>query len=113
MGDTVWTVFGHSHVQQCNGHDAVSGECNVILSGGGGGCCLEHSLRGFYVIGFNDEGRMIQPFMFNDTALSCQYPCDDRIEMTAEYMMGAGFETCCNTKDANIDCKLYDLKQCN
>jgi len=74
--DTVWTVFGHEHVQQCNGIGAQSGECNEILSGGGGGCCLEHSLRGFYVIGFDNNGRMTQPFSLNDTALSCKYPCN-------------------------------------
>ena len=111
-GDTVWTVFGHAHIQKCNGYDSESGACDEILSGGGGGCCMERSLRGFYVIGFDDDGNMIQPLPFNDTAISCPYPCDESVELSPQFMIEQGFETCCHTHDAAINCALYDLKLC-
>lgn len=110
--DKVWTIFGHAHLQNCNNRDSKTGECIEILSGGGGGCCMEHSLRGFYVIGFDSNSNMIQPLPFNSTELSCEYPCDKQIEMTSEYLIEQGFETCCHTMDADINCNLYDLKQC-
>eukprot|EP01084_Bolivina_argentea_P037474 69323_1 len=85
--DIVWSIFGHAHVQKCDHTDERSGECDAILSGGGGGCCMEKSLRGFYVIGFNENGEMIQPLKFNDPSISCEYPCDESIELTPEYMI--------------------------
>ena len=73
--DRIWSVFGHSHKQECRGHDKY-GSCNEILSGGGGGCCIfEETIRGFYVIGFDNNGTIIQPYSIDDPNISCMYPC--------------------------------------
>lgn len=75
--DTIWSIYGHTHLQQCDKYsDINSSICESIMSGGGGGCCSEDTLRGFYVIGFNDNKEMIQPFELDDQVISCQYPCN-------------------------------------
>jgi len=109
--DTVWTIFGHAHEQKCN--HVEDGVCDEILSGGGGGCCMEKSLRGFYVVGFDDDGGMTQPVAFNDSAVSCEYPCNEEVELTPDFLIEQGFETCCHTHDADIDCQLFDLQKCS
>eukprot|EP01084_Bolivina_argentea_P013756 25784_1 len=72
--DYVWSIYGHGHVQECNNwHGSI---CNMIKTGGGGGCCQgDNTLRGFYVIGFNENKIMTQPYKFDDNKISCKYPC--------------------------------------
>jgi len=48
--------YGHVHLQQCEGLD-IHGQCNMILSGGGGGCCEpEISKAGFAAVSLTDDG---------------------------------------------------------
>lgn len=104
---TVWSVYGHTHRQHC---DRTEGNfCDSILTGGGGGCCSEDTLRGFYVIGFDDNKRMTQPYKINDPEISCQYPC--RAELTNDEIVHGMFDHCCYT-DSEENCKLFDLSRC-
>jgi len=106
--DTVWTAYGHIHEQKCTGMDS-NGACNQIMSGGGGGCCTENTRRGFYVIGFDKDKRMTQPYSFDDSLISCMYPCG--AEMTDEEIIEVNFNACCHTPHGE-DCHLLDLSQC-
>jgi len=48
--------YGHVHSQACEGRD-VQGNCDTILSGGGGGCCFpEVSQAGFAAVHLTDDG---------------------------------------------------------
>ena len=92
-----WSIFGHAHDQKCKAYDSETGECAHIETGGGGGCCgLEFTTRGFYVIGFDDDGIMTQPYQFNDSAISCQYPCGVDINK------GEAMKQCCYTTDSSF-----------
>merc|ERR1712228_1150198 len=75
INDIAWMAYGHLHSQQCDASDA-NGNCELIRTGGGGGCCNEETLRGFYVIGFDDNKNMIQPMSITDERLTCKYPCN-------------------------------------
>jgi len=49
-------TYGHVHEQGCKGTDA-RGQCNDILSGGGGGCCAPSiSPAGFVSVSLTDDG---------------------------------------------------------
>eukprot|EP01084_Bolivina_argentea_P237537 399195_1 len=107
--DIIWSIFGHTHKQECvhkNGN-----VCDEIMTGGGGGCCVDFTLRGFYVIGFDEDGNMIQPLEFNDPAISCEYPCGQ--QLSANDVIQRGLETCCNTMDVGgIDCNIFQQNKC-
>ena len=108
--EKVWSIFGHSHYQACLSKDKITKECNQILTGGGGGCCSpQFTLKGFYVIGFDDQGSMIQPYQFHDKEISCQYPCNTIQNSVLIYcMIGTvclqliavcAYSFCCKIKD--------------
>jgi len=48
------SAWGHAHDQNCQGRDA-NGKCNMVLTGGGGGCCLGR-FGGFTAVHLDDEG---------------------------------------------------------
>ena len=37
----VLSAYGHTHDQGCHRHNAESGQCELIMTGGGGGCCRD------------------------------------------------------------------------
>ena len=79
--DRIWSIFGHEHDQKCFKTNSDTGNCDVILSGGGGGCCqTDGEYRGFYVIGFDEDKRMTQPLDIHDPKISCKMPCGVNIE---------------------------------
>ena len=48
--------YGHTHNQQCDGTDS-HGQCNEVLTGGGGGCCApEVNLAGFTAVHLTEDG---------------------------------------------------------
>eukprot|EP00440_Ansanella_granifera_P071729 gb/GFBE01077842.1/.p1 GENE.gb/GFBE01077842.1/~~gb/GFBE01077842.1/.p1 ORF type:complete len:402 (+),score=54.84 gb/GFBE01077842.1/:1-1206(+) len=52
----VLCAYGHAHWQQCDGRD-ISGNCNMVLTGGGGGCCAPQvSHAGFAAVSLTDDG---------------------------------------------------------
>ncbi len=73
--ERVWSIFGHTHYQGCKGKDS-NGDCDNILTGGAAmGSGGDEELKGFYVIGFDENKRMTQPYSFDDPLISCVYPC--------------------------------------
>lgn len=49
-------AYGHDHNQACEGWDS-RGNCNAILSGGGGGCCAPEVARaGFAAVRLTEDG---------------------------------------------------------
>eukprot|EP01084_Bolivina_argentea_P286815 492070_1 len=77
--DRISCIYGHKHEQRCEQFvdgNVADNICELILTGGGGGCCgfdPENWLRGFYVIGFDDDKNMIQPMSMNDNRISCKW----------------------------------------
>lgn len=107
--DRVWSIFGHTHYQACQGTNS-NGDCDEILTGGAAmGAGGDEALKGFYVIGFDKDKNMIQPYKFNDPLISCEYPCGTN--PTPEKIMEMEFEDCCYTDDG-IDCHRFDLSKC-
>lgn len=54
----VISAYGHKHEQRCDGWDE-NGQCNVIMTGDGGGCCDDTSginPAGFTAIGLTSDG---------------------------------------------------------
>ena len=54
----VLSAYGHTHGQACHGRDG-DGVCNLILSGGGGGCCkgdLAQNHAGFTSVHLTEDG---------------------------------------------------------
>jgi len=54
----VLTAYGHVHEQKCEGNNA-QGQCNVIMTGSGGGCCetdLPHNHAGFTAVHLTSDG---------------------------------------------------------
>ena len=63
--------------QNCDGYgEDVNGNqiCNLVLSGGGGGCCdekeYEYDRAGFYVLGFDDNANLVQLYDIFDDQIS-------------------------------------------
>jgi hypothetical protein len=48
------SAYGHEHDQICTGYDD-EGKCNMVLTGGGGGCCLA-DYGGFTAVHLTDDG---------------------------------------------------------
>ena len=127
----LYSAAGHAHIQQCeryknntsntnnnnnndnNNNDDIiirnnTRACEIITTGGGGGCCHEDSLRGFFVISFNDNKEMIQEYNIRDPLLTCQYPCNATIGDLVELEIDA----CCNhVGDHGVDCTNFDLNK--
>ena len=108
--DIVWAAAGHQHNQGCF-HWNENGVCTEILSGGGGHGSTSTSLMGFYVIGFDKDKNMIQPFSYNDTKISCVRPCGASI--SEEDMIKSDFYHCCNDPDAAELCQGFDTDKCD
>lgn len=51
---SVLSAWGHVHDQSCEGRDSA-GNCDMVLTGGGGGCCLG-AYAGFTAVHLNDDG---------------------------------------------------------
>ncbi len=54
----VLSAYGHAHQQQCDGRN-TKGQCDLIMTGGGGGCCdndLPHNYAGFTAVHLTDDG---------------------------------------------------------
>ena len=54
----VLTTYGHTHHQACHGKNE-EGECDVVMSGGGGGCCkgdIPYTRPGFSAVHLKDDG---------------------------------------------------------
>eukprot|EP01084_Bolivina_argentea_P286811 492062_1 len=114
--EIIWSIFGHTHTQKCNGNDN-NGHCNEIMSGGGGagGGGSACNLKGFYVIGFDENKNMIQPYKFDDPLISCEYPSGCGVHLTDEEIVQSEFNLCCYGEQVNVegtDCHLYDLSKC-
>lgn len=67
-----WSAAGHAHIQQCITEDSDNKYCSVILSGGGG-TGSTNDLHGFFVIGFDENSQMTQPYKINDPTISCDF----------------------------------------
>jgi len=67
----VISAYGHTHEQQCQGIDG-NGQCNVILTGSGGGCCdndLPHNHAGFTAIHLTNDGGFTSDVKSDDVRL--------------------------------------------
>jgi len=104
---TVWSAAGHSHMQECI--NEVDGVC-VEIKTGGGGTGRTDVWKGFYVIGFDENKKMIQPYNFNDTRIACRAPCGQNI--TEEDILESNFYNCCHNAEDGKFCHLYDLEKC-
>eukprot|EP01084_Bolivina_argentea_P237539 399197_1 len=96
----VWSIYGHNHEQRCDRtYTDKNGKkiCDAVRSGGGGGCCFNTTTtRGFYVIGFDSNGEMNQPYAPNDPQISCMYPCGtDIYDVSEEDYNKMLMDTCC------------------
>eukprot|EP01084_Bolivina_argentea_P008008 14986_1 len=67
----VWSLAGHAHIQQCI-HYNNKNQCDTILTGGGG-TGSTNDLHGFFVIGFDENKNMIQPYKITDPQISCNF----------------------------------------
>ena len=86
--------------------------CDSILTGGGGGCCSDVSLRGFFVIDFDENGQMAQPYKYDDSTISCEYPCRaDFSQLTPKEIEQSKFEHCCHLYEEE-KCSMFDMSQC-
>jgi hypothetical protein len=110
--DRVVAAYGHKHLQACDGVNSKTGLCDLIQNGGGGGCCNEDTLRGFYTMSFDNNKRLIQPLAYNDAQLSCKYPCGAGSSAEEFNTPELVFETCCNTINPDVDCSMWDLTTC-
>jgi hypothetical protein len=54
---SVLAAYGHVHDQVCTGRDE-NGNCDKVLTGGGGGCCLG-SFGGFTAVHLTDDGGFV------------------------------------------------------
>merc|ERR1712154_592033 len=97
------SAYGHTHKQECERMDENK-ECDAILTGGGGGCCSTDTLRGFFVIGFDEDKNMIQPLKIDDDAISCKYPCNAKIN--DDDVIKSNFFHCCSTSHGK-SCQLF------
>jgi hypothetical protein len=77
----VLTAYGHTHEQKCEGSNN-QGQCNVIMTGSGGGCCdsdLPHSHAGFTAIHLTSDGGFTSDVESGDVRLpqgSCTWNYD-------------------------------------
>jgi len=49
------SAYGHAHQQHCDGRNG-EGQCDMILTGGGGGCCSGDIVAGFTAVHLTDDG---------------------------------------------------------
>eukprot|EP00931_Biecheleriopsis_adriatica_P053086 TRINITY_DN3100_c0_g1_i1.p1 TRINITY_DN3100_c0_g1~~TRINITY_DN3100_c0_g1_i1.p1 ORF type:complete len:623 (-),score=92.88 TRINITY_DN3100_c0_g1_i1:341-2209(-) len=63
----VLCAYGHVHDQKCEGNDS-SGNCNMVLTGGGGGCCGNHR-AGFTAVHLTDDGGFVTDLRSPDVSL--------------------------------------------
>jgi len=105
--DLVWAAGGHSHYQQCISE--VNGVCEAIQTGGGGHGSPD-LLKGFFVIGFDKNKKMVQPYKIDDSSITCHKPCGENI--TKQDILESNFWNCCHDSDEAKFCHLYDLKKC-
>ena len=114
--DIVWSAFGHDHKQKCQHYsDKEETTCDSILTGGGSGCCGERTLRGFFVIDFDSNGQMTQPYNIDNETISCQYPCGTRHKWTQQQIEQSHLEHCCyayHGSGNNENCNTIDWPQC-
>eukprot|EP01084_Bolivina_argentea_P286813 492064_1 len=107
--DQIWSIFGHTHYQECQ-HKDNNGVCDCILTGGAAmGSGGDEALKGFYVIGFDKNKNMIQPYKFNDPEISCEFPCGTN--PTDEQILQMEYNDCCYLS-SGIDCHRFDLSKC-
>ena len=106
--DLIWSIYGHTHYQACQGNDTY-GNCDRILTGGAAMGGASEPLKGFYVIGFDKNKKMIQPYAFDDKLISCDYPCGTNA--TEEEIWQMEYDHCCYTTNG-IDCHRFDLSNC-
>jgi len=67
----VISAYGHEHEQKCEGTDE-QGQCNIIMTGSGGGCCegdLPHSHAGFTAIHLTSDGGFTSDVESDDVRL--------------------------------------------
>lgn len=72
----VLCAYGHDHNQTCHGYDA-EGNCETMLSGGGGGCCFPQvDFAGFAAVQLTDGGGFATDMESSDVRLpagSCSW----------------------------------------
>jgi hypothetical protein len=65
----VLCAYGHMHTQRCDGTDA-SGNCDTVMTGGGGGCCgPQINLGGFTSVALDDEGGFVTDVSSDDVRM--------------------------------------------
>jgi len=62
----VLCAYGHVHDQKCEGWE--EGTCNMVLTGGGGGCCGNHR-AGFTAVHLTEDGGFITDLESDDVSL--------------------------------------------
>eukprot|EP01084_Bolivina_argentea_P202079 345322_1 len=107
----VWGAAGHTHTQLCMHNDTTNGVCDQIRTGGGGTGNV-NDIHGFYVIGFDENKQMIQPYQFDDPLISCMPPCGQGEPYTDEEKLKANFYYCCTDPDEADLCNIYDTSKC-
>eukprot|EP01084_Bolivina_argentea_P202082 345325_1 len=108
----VWGAGGHSHGQECVHNDTINNVCDQIMTGGGG-TGNTALLKGFFVIGFDENKKMIQPYKINDPQISCMAPCGQK-SYTQQEIYERNFYYCCNDPDESYLCDQYgfDTSKC-
>ena len=55
----VLSAYGHTHNQGCHGFSPTTGQCELMMTGGGGGCChsdLPNNYVGFTAVHLTADG---------------------------------------------------------
>eukprot|EP00483_Globobulimina_turgida_P009084 UN09102 len=107
-GDVIWTAGGHSHAQECI-HWNNDGICEAIKTGGGGHGAAS-SRKGFWVVGFDENKKMIQPISYNSSTISCFNPCGQKI--SKQEIEESNLFNCCHDEDEAVLCGKGDKQKC-
>jgi hypothetical protein len=78
-------AYGHAHNQACDGKDS-KGNCNMVLTGGGGGCCgPEIDLGGFTDVQLDDTGGFLTDVTSSEVRMEsgqCKWSADVQMDGT-------------------------------
>ena len=75
----VLSAYGHTHDQGCHRHNAESGQCELIMTGGGGGCCRDGAAKlvngGFTAVHLTADGGFVSDVDSEEVKVQAEYEC--------------------------------------